>query len=147
MFLKINDKSVVKNVDFLKEFGILYDLLIYLLGNANRIINATEDQINFFKAIHVLKTIIWTMKNDITDQSEEQKKKLFWKQASVLNNAEVLLIQRGEIIDQFTKSNIIYTPEKTIEVSKDKLDSIKLKIFRNKNLSSTITKKDIRWVM
>ena len=114
MFLKINDKSVVENVDFLKEFGILYDLLIYLLGNANRIINATEDQINFFKAIHVLKTIIWTMKNDITDQSEEQKKKLFWKQASVLNNAEVLLIQRGEIIDQFTKSNIIYTPEKTI---------------------------------
>ena len=116
MFLKINDKSVVKNVDFLKEFGILYDLLIYLLGNANRIINATEDQINFFKAIHVLKTIIWTMKNDITDQSEEQKKKLFWKQASVLNNAEVLLIQRGEIIDQFTKSNIIYTPEKTKKI-------------------------------
>ena len=116
MFLKINDKSVVKNVDFLKEFGILYDLLIYLLGNANRIINATEDQINFFKAIHVLKTIIWTMKNDITDQSEEQKKKLFWKQASVLNNAEVLLIQRGEIIDQFTKNNIIYTPEKTKKI-------------------------------
>ena len=87
------------------------------------------------------------MKNYVTDQSEEQKKKLFWKQVSVLNNAEVLLIQRGEIIDQFTKSNIIYTPEKTkksffetIEVSKDKLDSIKLKIFRNKNLSTTIDK-------
>ena len=43
LFLKINDESVVKNVDFLKEFGILYDLLIYLIGNANRIINATED--------------------------------------------------------------------------------------------------------
>ena len=59
----------------------------------------------------------------------------------------MLLIQRGEIIDQFTKSNIIYTPEKTkksffetIEVSKDKLDSIKLKIFRNKNLNTTIDK-------
>ena len=59
----------------------------------------------------------------------------------------MLLIQRGEIFDQFAKSNIIYTPEKTkksffetIEVSKDKLDSIKLKIFRNKNLSTTIDK-------
>ena len=48
----------VKIVDFLQEFGTLYDLLIYLLGNANRIINATEDQINFFKAIYALKTVI-----------------------------------------------------------------------------------------
>ena len=33
LFFKIDDKSVVKSVDFLKEFGILYDL-IYLPGNA-----------------------------------------------------------------------------------------------------------------
>ena len=31
------------------------------------------------------------MKNDITDQSEEQKKKIFEEQESVLNDAEVLL--------------------------------------------------------
>ena len=31
------------------------------------------------------------MKNDITDQSEEQKKKIFEERESVLNDAEVLL--------------------------------------------------------
>ena len=87
LFFKINDNFFVKIVDFLQEFGTLYDLLIYLLGNANRIINATEDQINFFKAIYALKKVISSMKNDIIDQSEEQKKKLFGKQEGVLNNA------------------------------------------------------------
>ena len=74
----------------------------------------------------------------------------------------MLLKKRGEIINQFTKNNIISrgekffdspqkikksTLEKTeesffepIEVSKDKLDSIKLKIFGDKNLSTTIDK-------
>ena len=74
----------------------------------------------------------------------------------------MLLKKREEIINQFTKNNIISTGEKyfeapkriekstpkkaeesvfeLIEVSKDKLDSIKLNIFRNKNLSTTIDK-------
>ena len=74
----------------------------------------------------------------------------------------MLLIKRGEIIDKLTKSNINsrgekffdtpkkvlkITPEQTkksffepIEVSKAKRDSIKLKIFRDKNLSTTIDK-------
>ena len=66
----------------------MYDLLIYLLGNGKRVLNSTEVQVDFFKAIYVLKT---SMKNDITDQSEEQKKKTFEEQESVLNDAEVLL--------------------------------------------------------
>ena len=66
----------------------MYDLLIYLLGNGKRVLNSTEVQVDFFKAIYVLKT---SMKNDITDQSEEQKKKIFEEQESVLNDAEVLL--------------------------------------------------------
>ena len=41
------------------------------------------------------------MKIDITDQSEEQKNKIFPKQESVLNNAEVLLEKRNDIIKQF----------------------------------------------
>ena len=53
--------------------------------------------------MHVLKTIILSMKIDITDQSEEQKKNIFAEQESVLSNAEMLLEKRGEIIDQFTK--------------------------------------------
>ena len=74
----------------------------------------------------------------------------------------MLLEKRGEIIDPFTKNNIISrgekvfdapkkilksTPKKTeesvfepIEVSKDKLDSIKLKVFRNKKLVTSIDK-------
>ena len=116
----------------------------------------------FFEAICVLKTTISSMKPDIKDQSEEQKKVIFAEQESVLNNAKMLLEKRGEIIDPFTKNNIISrgekvfdapkkilksTPKKTeesvfepIEVSKDKLDSIKLKVFRNKKLVTSIDK-------
>ena len=99
MFFNIDDKSFVKNVDFLKEFGTVYDLLIYLLGNANRIISSSEDQINFFKAIYVLKTIISSMKNDIIDQKEEQKSKLFAEQESVLNNVKSLLEKKRRLIN------------------------------------------------
>ena len=57
--------------------------------------------IDFFKVITVLKTIILSIKTDITDQSEEQKKKIFAKQENVLSNAEMLFKKRGELIVQF----------------------------------------------
>ena len=57
LFFEIDDKSVVKGVDFLEEFGTLYDLLIYLFDNAERIIISSEDQLNFLKTISVLKKI------------------------------------------------------------------------------------------
>ena len=57
LFFEINDKSVVKSVDFLEEFGTLYDLLIYLFDNAERIIISSEDQRNFLKTISVLKKL------------------------------------------------------------------------------------------
>ena len=97
--------SLVKSVDFLEEIGTLYDLLIYLLDNAKRILISTETQIDFSKAITVLK--IASMKTNITDQSEEQEKKFFAEQERVLNNAKVLLEKRQEIISQFAKNNII----------------------------------------
>ena len=74
MFFKIENKSVVKDVYFLKEFGTLYDLLIYLLNN-KRITISSKNQLNFLEAINVLEIIISSMKSDITDKSEEQKKK------------------------------------------------------------------------
>ena len=46
LFFKIDDKFVVKSVDFLKEIGTLYDLLIYLLDNPMRI--TTSSQTHFF---------------------------------------------------------------------------------------------------
>ena len=69
----------------------MYDLLIYLLGNAKIVIISSEDQIKLFKAICVVKVIISNSKNDITDQSEEQKEEIFAEQESVLNNADMLL--------------------------------------------------------
>ena len=74
MFFKIENKSAVKDVYFLKEFGSLYDLLIYLLNN-KRITISSRNQLNFLEAINVLEIIISSMKSDITDKSEEQKKK------------------------------------------------------------------------
>ena len=107
LFFEINYKSVVKSADFLKEIGTWYDLLIYLLDNFMRIATSAKTQIDFSKAITTLKIIISNLKTDITDQSEEQKKKFFAKQENVLSNAEMLLKKRGELIDQFWKNNII----------------------------------------
>ena len=56
-----------------------------------RIITSAETQTELLKAITVLKIIISNMKTDITDQSEEQKKKILAKQENVLSNAEMLL--------------------------------------------------------
>ena len=72
-----------------------------------RIATSTETQIVFFKAITVLKIIISNMKTDIADQSEEEKKKIFTEQENVLSNAEMLLIKRGELMDQSLKNDII----------------------------------------
>ena len=82
-----------------------------------------------------MKTIISNIKTNITDQSEEQKKKTFAKQKNVLSNAEMWLKKRGEIIEQFSKINII---------SKDKMNFMMLlkkvkKVYQrnqNKNLTN-----------
>ena len=41
------------------------------------------------------------------DQSDEQKKKIFTEQENILSNAKILLKKRGELIEQFSKNNII----------------------------------------
>ena len=64
----------MKYVDFSKEIGTLYDLSIYLLDNSMRTANSTQVQLDFLKAINSLKIIISSMKIDIKDQSEEEKK-------------------------------------------------------------------------
>ena len=64
-----------------------------------RILTSTQTQFNFFKAISVLRIIISNMKTDITDQNEEEKKKIFPEQENVLSNAEMLLKKTGELID------------------------------------------------
>ena len=49
MLFSIDNPFIVKDADFLKEFGTLYDLLIYLLDNSKRILTSAEDQIKFLK--------------------------------------------------------------------------------------------------
>ena len=82
---------LLKALIFQKKIGTLYDLLIYLLDNSMKIITSAGTEIDFFKAITVLRIIISNLKTDITDQSEEQKNKIFAKQESVLSNEDMLL--------------------------------------------------------
>ena len=124
LFFEIDSNSVVKSVDFLQEIDTLYDLLIYLLNNSMKIITSTETQTDFFKAITVLRIIISNMKTDIADQSKEEKKTFFAEQENVSSNAEMLLKKRGELIDQFSKNNIISMGEKFYDAPKKNEESI-----------------------
>ena len=127
LLFEIEDKLVVKSVDFFKDIGTLYDLLICLLDNSMTILTSTQTQIDFFKAITVLIIIISNMKTDITDQSEEEKTKIFAEQENILSNTEMLLKKRGELIDQFSKNNIISKGEKYYYAPKKSEESISKK--------------------
>ena len=107
------------------------------------------------------------MKTDITDQSEEEKKIFFAKQEKVLSNAEMLLKKREELIKQFWNNNIISKDDKFydaskkseenisgkserkfcqlipkwVQVPKDRFDSIKFKINKNKGPATMINNK------
>ena len=72
LFFEIDDNSVVKSADFLKEFGTFYDLLIYLLNNPKNLIDSAQFQGDFLKAICILKIIILNLKTDITNESEKE---------------------------------------------------------------------------
>ena len=69
----MDGSSIIKNFDILENFGTLYDLLIYLLGNAKRIINSAEIQAQLFKVIEVLKTIISKMLLQIKVKNRKKK--------------------------------------------------------------------------
>ena len=68
------------------------------------------------------------MKTDITDKSEEQKKKILAEQESVLNNAEVLVEKRQEINSQFGKNNTISKDQKFFDTPKKNEESISKKL-------------------
>ena len=107
------------------------------------------------------------MKTDISDQNEEQKRKIFVGQENILSNAEVWLKKRGDLSEQFSKNNIISKGEKFhdapnkseesiseeseqrsdqsipkwVQVLKDRFNFIKLKINKNKDLATMIDNK------
>ena len=112
----------------------MYDLLIYSLDNHINIINSAQIQGDFFKAIITLKIFISNV-TDITDQSEEEKNKIFAKQENVLNNAKMLLIKRGELVEQFSKNNIISMGEKFYDAPKKSEESISEKLEKKSDQS------------
>ena len=124
LFFEIDDKSVVKDVDFLKEIGALYDLLIYLLDSSMRKVSSSETQIDFFKAITVLKKNYLKHENWHYRSKWRTKKKISAEQENVLSNAEMLLIKRGELIEQFSKINITSKDEKFYDAPKKSEESI-----------------------
>ena len=56
-----------------------------------RIVTSTQTQIDFFKAITVLRIIILNVKTDIADKNEEERRKIFAEQGNALGNAEMFL--------------------------------------------------------
>ena len=129
-----------------------------------RIATSAQTQIDFSKTITTLKMIISNLKTDITNESEEKKKKIFARQENVLSNTEMLLKKRGELIDQFWKNNIISMSQKfygapkkseksisekseqksdqlifkLVQVPKDKFYFMNLKLNTNKDLATMI---------
>ena len=74
LFFEIDD-PVIKSFDFLENVGTLYDLLINLLNENENIHNSLVTQIYLAKIISKLKTTISEKNENITDESEKQKKK------------------------------------------------------------------------
>ena len=68
--------------------------------------------------------IISNIKPDIKDQSEEQKKKIFAEQENVLSNAKMLLEKGNDLLEQFSKNNIISINEKLYDAPKKSEESI-----------------------
>ena len=100
-----------------------------------RTANSAQAQLDFFKAITSLKIIISSMKTDIKDQSEEEKKKIFAKQENVLSNGEMLLEKTGELVEQFSKNNIISNNEKFYDAPKRSEKSISEKLEQKSDQS------------
>ena len=58
------------------------------------------------------------MKTGIVDQSEEQNEKISAEQENVLSNVKMLIIKRGELLEQFARNNIISKNEKCFDATK-----------------------------
>ena len=106
LFLEIDD-TVIRSYDFLKQVGTLYDILINLLNEDEAVIDSSNMQIDLLKIITSLRDIIFTKIDNITDQTEEKKKKIFAAQLDVINNSKTSLEKRNELNDQYAKRNII----------------------------------------
>ena len=102
MFFEIDD-LVIRSYDFLENVGTLYDLLINLLNENETILDSSTMQLDLTKIIFSRKSIISKKNENITDNSEKEKKDIFAAPNSVLINLSELFKKRNDIINQFTK--------------------------------------------
>ena len=74
MLFEIDD-PVIKSYNFLKHFSTLHDLLINLLNENETILNSSTILLDLAKIIYSLKSNISQKIENITEETEEQKKK------------------------------------------------------------------------
>ena len=115
LFFEIDD-PVIRSYDFLENVGTLYDLLINLLNENETILDSSAMQLNLTKIMFSLKSITSKNIKNITDKGEKQTKEIFAAPNSVLINLSELVKKRSDIINQFTKGNIITKSEKFFDV-------------------------------
>ena len=145
MFSEIDDKSVVKSVDFLEEIGILYDSLIYLLENSKMLLIFMESQLDLAKVITILEIVITNIKKwRYRSKWRRKKKEIIAEQESVLNKVKVLFQKRERLIEQFGKNNIISKDKKyyyVLEKSEESIQSNQNKNLINQFLNGCIFQK------
>ena len=71
------DDPVIKSFDLLENVGTLYDLLINLLNENENKLDSLNTQVYLTKIISKLKITIFEKIENITDKSEEEKKRNF----------------------------------------------------------------------
>ena len=103
---------------------MLYDFLINLLNENETIFDAPAMQLDLTKIIYSLKSIIAKKFENIIDKSEKHKKEIFAAQNSVLIKFNELVKKRGDIINQFTKKNIISKSKKFFEANEKITESV-----------------------
>ena len=96
------DDLVIRSYDFLENVT-LYDLLINLVNENETILDSSTMQLDLTKIIFSRKSIISKKNENITDNSEKEKKDIFAAPNSVLINLSELVKKRNDIINQFTK--------------------------------------------
>ena len=75
LFFEI-DHPAIKSYNFLKHFSTLYDLLINLLIENETILDSLTIPLDLAKIIYSLKSVISKKIESITEETEEQKKKI-----------------------------------------------------------------------
>ena len=106
MFFKTGD-PIIKNFDFLKRFGTLYNLLLDLLNQKISSIKVAKVQNEMISKIEELRNFILLDEKSITNKNTQsikkvktkiQRKEIFGAQRGVINNALKLYDRRTKKI-------------------------------------------------